>query len=283
MDQDLTSLLNDWPYEPGQITARIIQGADGLPKIQVRLDLGLLQMNFEGRPDGQRPFGHESLLEYHESRLDQSQGREGPREGDDDSPDIDPTPKAERFSLSSEDCRQLREEAVQYYHRYVALLVLEDFEGVVRDTSRNLRLLDFCATHAETEGDRAVLEQFRSYITMMRARAMASQAIRDEEPKAAVRVLDEALETLQLYFADRGQPQMYDQSAEVEMLRGMRDALVPKLPVSQLSELQGRLRKAIEQENYELAAILRDELRQMKDEKPAREDKPIKREDKPQA
>lgn len=67
------------------------------------------------------------------------------------------------------------------------------------------------------------------------------------------------------------------------MLRGMRDALVPKLPVSQLSELQGRLRKAIEQENYELAAILRDELRQMKDEKPAREDKPIKREDKPQA
>ena len=283
MDQDLTSLLNDWPYEPGQITARIIQGSDGLPKIQVRLDLGLLQMNFEGRPDGHRPFGHESLLEYHETRLDQSQGRDAPRDGEDDLPDIDPPPKADRFSLSPEDCRQLREEAVQYYHRYVALLVLEDFEGVVRDTSRNLRLLDFCAAHAETEGDRGVLEQFRSYITMMRARAMASQAIRDEEPKAAVRVLDEALETLQLYFAERGQPQMYDQSAEVEMLRGMRDALVPKLPVSQLSELQGRLRKAIEQENYELAAILRDELRQLKDEKPAREEKPIKREDKPQA
>lgn len=285
MDQDLTSLLNDWPYEPGQITARIIQGSDGLPKVQVRLDLGILQMNFEGRPDGQRPFEHESLLAYHESRLDHSQGRDAPRESDEgDAPDpLDPSGKGERFSLNPEDCRQLREEAVQYYHRYVALLVLEDFEGVVRDTSRNLRLLDFCAAHAETEGDRSVLEQFRSYITMMRARAMASQAIRDEEPKAAVRVLDEALETLQVYFANRGHPQMYDQSAEVEMLRGMRDALVPKLPVSQLSELQGRLRKAIEQENYELAAILRDELRQLKDDKPAREDKPLKREDKPQA
>ena len=49
------------------------------------------------------------------------------------------------------------------------------------------------------------------------------------------------------------------------MLRGMRDALVPKLPVSQKSELKDRLARAIEQENYELAAILRDELRLLKD------------------
>ncbi len=45
----------------------------------------------------------------------------------------------------------------------------------------------------------------------------------------------------------------------------MRDALVPKLPVSQKSELHERLARALEQENYELAAILRDEIRLLKE------------------
>ena len=39
-----------------------------------------------------------------------------------------------------------------------------------------------------------------------------------------------------------------------------------KLPASQKNELRERLRVAVEQENYELAAILRDELRMLSDE-----------------
>jgi hypothetical protein len=147
----------------------------------------------------------------------------------------------------------------------MALLVLEDFEGVIRDTSRNLRVIDLCAQHAETEGDRNAMEQFRPYITMMRARAMASQALKDNEPKAALHAIDEGLEALRQYFSEQGEPDLYEQSGEVQMLKGMRDALVPKLPVSQKSELKARLSKAIEQENYELAAILRDELRLLKE------------------
>jgi protein-arginine kinase activator protein McsA len=45
----------------------------------------------------------------------------------------------------------------------------------------------------------------------------------------------------------------------------MREALVPKLPASQRVELQQRLQAALDAENYELAAILRDELRMMSD------------------
>ena len=43
----------------------------------------------------------------------------------------------------------------------------------------------------------------------------------------------------------------------------MRDALVPQLLPAQRSELEARLRAAIVAENYELAAILRDELRML--------------------
>lgn len=251
MSKDLSRLLEEWPYEPGMLNVRLITGEDGEPRIQVRIALGVLQMFVDGRPDGLRPQGYESLLEYHEARLDQATA------------DADGEPV--RFSLSPEECEEIREEAAIYYHRYIALLALEDYEGVMRDTTRNLRALDLCARHAETEGDRAALEQFRPYIMMVRARALASQALKDNEPKAALHAIDEGLDALKQYFSDSGEPDMFDESTEVQMLRGMREALVPRLPVSQKSELRARLARAIEQENYELAAILRDELRLLKE------------------
>jgi hypothetical protein len=255
MSADLTRILNDWPYDPDHLNVRYVDGEDGERHIQVRLDLGILQMRTEGRPDGLRPFGCDSLLEFHEGRLDEAMGS---ARGDSEEPSA-------RFSLTPEECQGLRDEAVQYYHRYMALHMLEDFEGVVRDTTRNLRVLDLCARHAATEADRAALEQFRPYIMMMRARAMASQAIKDNLPKAALLAIEEGLDALKQHFAASGEPNGFDQSAEVEMLRGMRDALLPKLPVSQKAELRQRLALALERENYKLAAILRDELNQLRE------------------
>jgi hypothetical protein len=254
---DISQLLREWSYEAGKLNVRLIQGEDGEPRVQMRLDLGVLQMHVEGRPDGERPFGFESLLEYYESLLDGYAQEHG------HTPTTTPGAEQSGFTLATEDCRLLREEAVQYYHRYMALLVLEDYEGVVRDTSRNLRVLDLCAKHATAQEDRAALEPFRAYITMMRARALASQALKDNEPKAAIHAIDEGLEALRQHFARSGEPGAFDASNEVQMLRGMREALVPKLPLSPRGELQKRLQRAIATENYELAAILRDELKQI--------------------
>lgn len=252
MSSDLTNLLRDWPYEPGQINVRVVEGDDGEPKIQMRLDLGILQMEATGRPDGLRPHGFESLLEYYENLAD-------------DASSESETEDEEAFTLSPEDCRLLREEAVQYYHRYISLLVLGDYVGVLRDTSRNLRVLDLCNEYAEAEEDREILEQFRSYITMMRSRAVASQAVADGEPNAAVFAIDEGLESLRKQFGEMERAEEFDKANEVILLRGMRDELVKKLPLSLSAELRRRLQEAIEQENYELAAILRDELKMLKE------------------
>ncbi|MCA9300166.1 MAG: UvrB/UvrC motif-containing protein [Phycisphaerales bacterium] len=238
MSVDLTDMLNGWPFEPGKINVRLIHGIDGEPRVQIRLDLGILQMHVDGRPDGARPEGYESYLEYCEAKLDLAD---------------------EDTTLSAEDCRLLREEAVQYYHRYVAMLVLEDYERVLVDTTRNLRVLDVCSEHAEEEDDREILEQYRPYIVMMRARALASQALAENEANVAVVALDEGLDALRRHFTDKDMDP--EQTTEVQMLRSMKDSLVPRLPVSQQSELNQRLREAVQQENYELAAILRDELR----------------------
>jgi len=60
MNADISKLLREWPFESGKLNVRLIQGEDGDPRVQMRLDLGILQMHVEGRPDGQRPRGFES-------------------------------------------------------------------------------------------------------------------------------------------------------------------------------------------------------------------------------
>ena len=52
--KDITPVLKGWDYEAGTINVRKVSGLDGSPKLQMRLDLGLLQMEMSGRPDGPR-------------------------------------------------------------------------------------------------------------------------------------------------------------------------------------------------------------------------------------
>jgi len=246
-DLDLSRFLADWPLQPGQINARVIEAEDGSSKIQVRVDLGVLQMEPDGRPDGQRPDGSESLLELHRRRAAAAAGAgDGP------------------YVLDEEDCRAIRQEAVQMHHRYAALFSLGDYARVVRDTEHSLGLFDLCRDHGSTDVDRTLLEQFRPQVVTMRVRAQAELAVQRRDTDAAVRALQDGLRDLRAVFEEVGSPESFEESSEAMLLRGMRDALVPRLPSSQRAELQERLQAALDAENYELAAILRDELRMLK-------------------
>src|SRR6184192_523967 len=112
MNFDISHLLEQWDYQPGQVVVRRFIGKDGVEKIQLRVDLGLLQMNAQGRPDGKRPFGHPSLLDYHLVKLQKyTTKHDGSTEG---------------FVLRPEYCSKLQLEALQFHHRYICLLQLED-------------------------------------------------------------------------------------------------------------------------------------------------------------
>ncbi len=113
MSKDISKTLEGWDYDPEQMSVRIVTGDDGSEKIQLRLDLGLMQMEFDGRPDGQRVRDCPSWLDY----LQQQQ-----REHDERYPD------GPAFLLESEDCQQLLREGVQYYHRYVSFWHLQRYE-----------------------------------------------------------------------------------------------------------------------------------------------------------
>ena len=179
MAKDISQTLEGWDYEPDQVSVRIVKGDDGRDKVQLRLDLGLLQMEFEGRPDGRRIEGFGSWLEYYQDKQ---------RQHDASNPDATP------YQLESEDCARLLREGVQYYHRYISFWHLERYELCARDTSRNLKLFDFVREHARHTKDKLQFDQWRPYVTMMHARAVATPLVGLREYRAALGVIDAAID-----------------------------------------------------------------------------------------
>lgn len=119
-------------------------------------------------------------------------------------------------------------------------------------------MFDLCRDRAEDADDRTVLEQFRPQVLATRARAAALIAIRDRQTGVARNIIDAAVNDIRTSLPD-GAPE----PPEISMLEGMRDVLQPQLPISRRYDLEQRLLSALTSENYELAAILRDELRQL--------------------
>ncbi len=108
------------------IKVRKVTGLDGREKLQLRIDLGVLQMEMTGRPDGLRPHDCESLLSL------SSEPRPAWRKL-----------RAKNMSSAPSNARELQQEGIQYYHRYVSLFQMSEYAGVIRDTQRNLDLFTF--------------------------------------------------------------------------------------------------------------------------------------------
>ena len=208
----ITDLLRAWPHEPGRINARTIETGDGRRLLQVRLELGILELESSGRPDGRRPHGAESLFELLSSGT-------STHDGD--------------AMLDAVVCRELREEAALYSYRSVVFSVLDDLEGVLRDTERNLHAAEFIIARARNLEDRSMAREALPHLLMMRARARSTISVRRGDLKLARLCLDEGLVELERVHRDRGGREAFEESQEARILLGMREMLVPQLPASQ--------------------------------------------------
>lgn len=243
---DLNNLLEGWPHEPGQVKARKILGRDGREKVQLRIDLGLIQMEVSGRPDGQRPFGFESLLHYHRAKAEAS------------------STTGDQYLLGESDVVSLQQESVQYYHRYLSLFQLHDYKNVVRDTDRNLELFDFVSKYCPDENARWALEQFRPYVIMMNTRARASLELQNGRSGTAVRLIESGKGKIESFYRSIGQAEWMETSNELSFLNDWLKELNDTLPLTPLQILERDLQRAIVDEAYEKAAELRDAIRTLR-------------------
>ena len=233
---DLSQILQEWPWRPGRLDVRRLQAPDGRFLLQVRVELGLLQIEADGRPDGLDFRGSPSALDHF-------------RKG--------------AARLDPEDTAALAAEIGHRRQRGLACATLEDWTRVRRDALDNLEALDVLARRAVQPADRVRFEPWRPHELSMRARAEAAIALAAGRRDLAHAALDAGLRAVRDACRQLGMPERAETGPEVSLLRMLIDALTLKLPGSPRSELEARLQQAVLAENYELAAILRDELRQM--------------------
>jgi len=246
MSLDLNTILKDWQHENGTIKVRKIIGLDGREKLQLRIDLGVLQMEMTGRPDGQRPHNCESLLAYHQSRA------------------VRADEQAEDYELSPEQCTELQQEGIQYYHRYLSLFQINDFAGVVRDTQRNLDLFDFVLAHTNREELAWGLQQFRPYVLMMNTRARASILLGQGKFAEAMSEIQRGRDAIADFFQRSNFPELASKSSEINFLDEWLEEVRAKRPLSRLEIMQREMESAITKEMYERAAELRDAIKLLK-------------------
>lgn len=249
MNFDISHLLDQWDYQPGQVVVRKFVGKDGQEKIQLRVDLGLLQMNAHGRPDGKKPFGHPSLFDFYLAKLEQHRASHG---GSD-----------EQFALNAEDISRLQMESFQYHHRYICLLQLEDYGSAVRDTSRNLKVFDFVEEYAESDDLAWSLQQFRPQVLMLQTRAVASQHLQDEEFATAIQEIEMGIDSLREFYENHSRHDLLAQSPEIMGLQHWLEEVERKRPLSRREQLERDLNDAVKREDYEKAAKVRDALKRL--------------------
>ena len=248
MSHDISRILGEWEYDSNS-NVREIGGDDGVRKIQVRIDQGafqgILQLDLDGRPDGGNPHGFDFVLDYYRHICEQSQE------------------KSETFSLDRKSCSELFDESARIYGRYAFLLELRDYKRVIRDTERNMSLFRFVNAYAEEEEDRVNLEKWWPYILRIHATASAMLACQEEEYDEAVEIVRMARDKIahlpeveaEEFFAECERSEQVLEELEAEVRQSK--------PLSREEQLQQELQAAIEREDFEKAAELRDELKEL--------------------
>ena len=229
-------ILEEWDFDPLGSNVREIMVGDR-HVLQMRIDMGLLQLETDGRPDGSQPHEKATYLEHLRSVAVS-----------------EPT-----FALNDEQCIEVDREFVQFYHRRVCWLQLKHFDLAVRDADHTLTLMDFCKEHSPSEQWTLSHEQYRPFVLYHRTQAAALDKLHgDNGPELAIEEVNRGLKSMQNLFAAYEAEDQFDQDELVQRLDEFRENLRDRYEVGKT--LKERLADAISEEQYELAAELRDRL-----------------------
>jgi len=251
MTTDIGKLLNEWPYDPHR-NVRVLELGGGREVIQIRVDQGgfqgLLEMHLDGRPDGKRPHECEFCLDHFRGHLAEHKALHGGEAG---------------FSLSREQCRELFDESFRVYQRYVFLLQLQDYRRVIRDTKRNMGLFRFVNRYAENVEDRERLEKWWPYILRLHNEARAMAAVNAEDHDRALAIVRTARKQIEGLKEVKAEEFHQERVRSLKALAELEKAVMEKRPPTQEERLSQELEKAVANEEFEKAAVLRDRLREL--------------------
>ena len=203
----------------------------------MRVEMGLLQMETDARPDGSRPGGADTYFDY---LLGLS------------------LHKGEDFELTTEQCEAADREFLQFYHRRICWLALREFTRAVRDADHTLGLMDFVRAHSPDEEWTLSHEQYRPFVLFHRTQAATLAALEETGPEAALEELQSGLEQFHRLFVQYDAEEQFDEDELVQRLIELKDTLREQYNIK--PSLSEQLAEAVAAEEYERAAKIRDEL-----------------------
>lgn len=235
--RDIDSVLKGWTFEPGDVSARLFKARSGREVLQMRVDMGVLQMETDHRPDGTRPHGAETYYDYLVG--------EAIREGG-------------SFRLSAEQCSEADREFVQFYHRRICWLSLREYRRAAKDADHSLAFMDFVREHSPDDEWTLSHEQYRPFVLFHRVQAGALALLEEQGPEAAIVEINKGLERFRELFARYEADEQFSEDGLVKRLEEMRESVRQRYDVGRT--LDEQLADAVLAENYELAAKLRDRM-----------------------
>ena len=238
---DIDHILRKWNFDPSSVNVRLLELANR-EVLQMRVDMGVLQLEIEGRPDGGRPDGATTYFELLKRKASVSD---------------------QEFVLSEKQCVEVDREFVQFYHRRICWLQLKEFDRAVLDADHTLALMDFCKVHSPDDEWTISHEQYRPFVLYHRTQAAALTQLNVENTlhaELAIEEVNQGLKRLKVLFLEYDAQEQYENDELVQRLIEFRDSLREKYGVDQT--LNEQLATAVENEDYELAARLRDQISQ---------------------
>ena len=233
----LDDILQKWEFDPHTLNVRMVKGKDDRDVIQMRVDMGVLQLEVVGRPDGVSVEGHPTYLDFLQQLVLEN-------------------PTAE---LDEDQCMEVDREFMQFSHRRICWLRLQYYHRAVIDADHTLRLMDVSERVSPDEEWTRSHEQYRPFVLFHRTQAAALGALEEEESgEDAVHAINSGLETIREFFVKHEAEEHFEEDELVVRLIELRETLRSEYEVGQT--LREKLTAAVEQEQYELAAKLRDEL-----------------------
>ena len=232
----LDQILSTWKFDPQGLSVRLAKGMNGRDVIQMRIDLGILQLETTGRPDGESVDGHPSFLD---AMLAKELN--------------DP-----EFVLDESECFEADREFVQFYHRRICWLRLNHYRQAVNDADHTLALMDLCRDHSPDDEWTDSHEHYRVFVLFHRTQAVALAELDESGAEAAISAINNGLETIREIFVEFESGEEFEEDEMVVRLSALRESLREEYAVGKT--VHERLADAVNAEKYELAAQLRDQI-----------------------
>jgi hypothetical protein len=152
-------------------------------------------------------------------------------------------------------------ESYQYFYRRISFFELKAYTEAGMDAEHNLQIMDIVRQYAVDDQDKYRFEQYRPFVILHRTRARGLQSVDNGDLGAAVGHIEEGIQEIEDFFNYYDRTDLIKESHELKVLREWLDQIRIDRPATEEERLRVALQEAVDSEEFEKAAEIRDKLK----------------------